>query len=133
VGVVPTPDCSAIAPEDVSFVIGDTPFGLDFDDGKWPAPYTGSAFVPVHGVYGTWKGARVVVIAVDPATGMPRAGSNLPSVSSGAMGDFATGWDDGKRLHGRPAAVAFAPDGRLFIANDNNGDILWIAPLELAR
>ena len=49
------------------------------------------------------------------------------------MDVFATGWDDGSREHGRPAAVAFAADGRLFLGNDNNGDIFWIAPLDLAR
>jgi glucose/arabinose dehydrogenase len=47
----------------------------------------------------------------------------------GGMSDFATGWDDATLSHGRPAAVAFAPDGRLFVANDNNGVIFWIAPM----
>ena len=32
-------------------------------------------------------------------------------------------------LHGRPAALTFAPDGRLFLANDNDGSIIWIAPV----
>ena len=50
---------------------------------------------------------------------------------TGAMATFATGWDDGTRSHGRPAVVAFAPDGRLFLGNDTNGDIVWIAPLTL--
>jgi hypothetical protein len=35
------------------------------------------------------------------------------------------------RAHGRPTVVAFAPDGRLFMGNDTNGDIIWIAPMEL--
>jgi glucose/arabinose dehydrogenase len=131
--VMPRPDCSGTTPEDVSFVIGDTPFGVDFEPGKWPDPFAGAAFVPVHGAYGTWAGARLVVIAVDSSTGLPKPGSNLPNVSNGAMGDFARGWDDGTRRHGRPAAVVFAPDGRLFLGNDNNGDIFWIAPLELQR
>ena len=43
--------------------------------------------------------------------------------------DFATGWDDGTLSHGRPAAVAFSPDGRLFLSNDQKGDIYWFAPL----
>jgi len=131
--ITPPPDCSRVTPESVSFLIGDTPFSVDFDLGKWPAPYTGAAFVAVHGAYGTWAGARLVVVDVDPGTGLPRPGTSLPNVSNGAMDVFATGWDDGTRLHGRPAAVAFAADGRLFLGNDNNGDILWIAPLELAR
>jgi hypothetical protein len=45
------------------------------------------------------------------------------------MMDFATGWDDGKQDHGRPAAIAFSPDGRLFIGNDINGVIVWVAPV----
>jgi glucose/arabinose dehydrogenase len=131
--IVPAPDCSGTTPETVSFLIGDTPFGVDFEPGKWAAPYSGAAFVTVHGAYSTWTGARLVVIDVDPATGLPRPGSNLPDVSNGAMGVFGTGWDDGTRAHGRPSAIAFAPDGRLFIGNDNNGDIFWVAPLDLAR
>ncbi len=58
--------------------------------------------------------------------------TDLAGMSSGAMSDFMTGYDDGLHLHGRPANVAFAADGRLFLGNDNNGDILWIAPLDLA-
>jgi glucose/arabinose dehydrogenase len=45
------------------------------------------------------------------------------------MVDFATGWDDGTQTHGRPATVTFSADGRLFVANDNNGVVFWIAPL----
>ncbi len=126
-------DCSNVTPESVSFLIGDTPFGVDFEPGRWAPPYSGAAFVPVHGAYGSWAGARLVVVGVDPATGLLRAGSNLPNVSSGAMGIFASGWDDGTHAHGRPSSVAFAADGRLFLGNDNNGDIIWIAPLDLGR
>jgi hypothetical protein len=43
--------------------------------------------------------------------------------------DFATGWDDNTKSHGRPTNVAFAADGRLFLGNDQNGHIVWIAPL----
>jgi glucose/arabinose dehydrogenase len=129
----PVPDCSRIAPEDVSFVIGDTPFSFDFERGVWSAPYRGSVFVPLHGEAGTWKGARVVAIDVNPDTGLPLAATNLPGVSPGGMRDFVTGWDDGSRLHGRPAAVEFSSDGRMFVGNDNDGVIFWVAPLELRR
>ena len=129
--VVPVPNCAGVAAEEDSFIIGDTPFGLDFEPGLWPAPYTGSAFVATHGAAGSWTGARVVAIAVDPGTGMPQMGSNVSGQDSGAMTDFATGWDDGTLSHGRPAAVTFAPDGRLFMTNDNNGVIFWVAPLSL--
>jgi glucose/arabinose dehydrogenase len=133
----PKPDCSTVTPDDVSFLIGDTPFGLDFERGGWPAPYTRSVFVALHGDAGQWIGARVVAVATDPTTGRPQAGTTNTDggVSSGAMSDFATGWDDkvAPRAHGRPAAVEFASDGRMFVGNDNNGDIFWIAPLDLPR
>jgi hypothetical protein len=52
-------------------------------------------------------------------------------MSTGSMVDFATGWDDGTRSHGRPANVAFAPDGRLFLGNDIDGLIVWFAPIDM--
>jgi hypothetical protein len=49
------------------------------------------------------------------------------------MVDFATGWYDvnagHSTGHGRPATVSFSSDGRLFLGNDNDGTIIWIAPL----
>jgi hypothetical protein len=34
--------------------------------------------------------------------------------------------------HGRPASITFAPDGRMFIGNDINGDIIWVSPVAAA-
>jgi glucose/arabinose dehydrogenase len=129
------PDCSKIVPEDVSFLIGDTPFGVDFEPGKWPVPYRYNAFVPLHGTAGPWLGARLVSVAVDPNTGdlLPSTTLGTVGTAGGGMRNFATGWDDATTMHGRPAAVAFAEDGRLFLANDNTGDIVWIAPFTLER
>ena len=129
--VMPVPDCSMVASESASFVIGHTPFDLDFEKGKWPAPWNNRVYVPLHGAAGSWIGARLVGVELDPVTGELLPGSDLGGSSSGALADFATGWDDHTLSHGRPAAVAFADDGRLFLANDNNGDIIWIAPLGL--
>ncbi len=129
--VLPVPDCSNVAAENNSFVIGNTPFDLDFETGKWPAPWNNRVYVPLHGAAGTWAGARVVAIEMDPVTGGLLPGSDLGGSSSGAMADFASGWDDMTLSHGRPAAVAFGADGRLFLGNDNHGDIIWIAPLGL--
>ena len=132
--VVPQGDCSNVTPDDVSFLIGDTPFGFDFEGGKWPAPYAGAVFVPLHGAAGSWTGARVVSVTTDPVTGRPNPGTSAEGgTSGGAMTDFATGWDDQTRAHGRPAAIEFASDGRMFVGNDNNGDIFWVAPLDLPR
>jgi glucose/arabinose dehydrogenase len=130
-GQPPSTDCSGVAAETNSFYIGDTPFGVDFEAGKWKSPWTNQAFVVLHGAAGSWTGARMVAIQMDPTTGLPKPGSNMTSekTNTGAMVDFATGWDDGSLAHGRPAAVAFSGDGRLFVANDNNGVIFWIAPM----
>ncbi len=53
--------------------------------------------------------------------------------SGNTLLEFATGWDDNVRDHGRPAPVTFAPDGSMFLGNDNDGNIVWIAPFALAR
>jgi glucose/arabinose dehydrogenase len=124
-------DCSGVTPEDVGFYIGDTPFSFDFERGRWPAPYNGSVFVPLHGAAGSWKGARIVAVAIDPASGLPQKASDVTMTNEGALTDFATGWEDGTYSHGRPAAIAFAEDGRMFVGNDNDGSIFWVAPLDL--
>jgi hypothetical protein len=61
---------------------------------------------------------------VDEPSDRDTSGANTGSVT-----DFATGWDDHTLAHGRPAAVEYSSDGRLFVANDNNGEIFWIAPI----
>jgi glucose/arabinose dehydrogenase len=125
-GITPVPDCSQVVAESVAFIIGETPFGMEFEPGRWPAPFTNDLFVTLHGDFGTWVGARLAAISTDPVTGAPLAASDLDGGTGPAS--FATGWDDGKQDHGRPAALAMSPDGRLFLSNDANGDIVWIAP-----
>jgi glucose/arabinose dehydrogenase len=129
------PDCSRVVPETSSFLIGHTPFGLDFETGRWPAPWTGRVFVTLHGAYQSWTGARVVAVALDPNTGLPLPSSELPAAGTDPANllEFATGWDDGRQDHGRPAPLAFAPDGRLFLGDDQKGAVIWIAPIELMQ
>ncbi len=127
----PGTDCSTVTPEDVGFRIGDTPFGLAFTPASWPAAWQNHALVVTHGAAGTWTGARMVAVALDPATGLPMQGSNTGGTDTGSLVDFATGWDDTKRSHGRPAALDFAADGRLFVADDTLGFIFWIAPMTM--
>ena len=130
-GDVEPTDCSDVAAEDGAFIIGDTPFGIEFERGIWPAPWKDSAIVALHGAYGSWTGARVVTIETDPTTGELIKADDRDGQSKGGLRDFATGWDDGTRGHGRPAALAMSPDGRLFLANDATGQIIWIAPVGL--
>jgi glucose/arabinose dehydrogenase len=129
-GVPAGTDCSAVATDTNSFLIGETPFGLDFEPGLWPTPWTSNVFVVLHGHSGTWKGARVIAIPMDSTTGLPLPSNDLDGNEHG-MSDFATGWDDGTLSHGRPAAIAFSADGRLFLADDITGDIVWMAPIGL--
>lgn len=127
-GISGTPNCSSVASEKVAFEIGDTPFGFDFESHGWPAPFTKNILVATHGEVGSWSGARVVAIPTQ-SNGMPVMSSDL--VSESGLKDFASGWPLNSAAHsqGRPAAVAFATDGRLFIANDLDGDIFWVAPV----
>jgi glucose/arabinose dehydrogenase len=131
------PDCAGVAAESASFIIGHTPFGLDFETGQWPAPWTHRVFVTLHGEAGSWSGARMVAIALDPQSGLPLPATELPGGAGDPanMLEFATGWDSPKAMrdHGRPAPVAFAPDGRLFLGDDQKGAVIWIAPIGLAR
>lgn len=136
---MPQQDCSGVAAEINSFFVGNTPFDLDYELGRWPEPWGNRAYVPVHGAYGSWAKARLVAIELDAMTGQVLPGSDLMGPSTGAMEDFATGWGpltpqdiEETRRRGRPTVVAFAPDGRLFMGNDYNGDIIWIAPVGLA-
>ncbi len=122
----PTPDCSEVRSEEDSFVIDHTPFGLDFEQGSWAGTFQYRAFVANHGYFVSWYGARVLAIATDPRTGWPERAQETDA-GGAVMMDFATGWDDGAQDHGRPAAVTFAPDGRLFIGDDMNGVIVWVA------
>jgi glucose/arabinose dehydrogenase len=128
--VSPTPDCSRTVAESSSFIIGRTPFGFDFEPGFWPGLWRGRVYVALHGDNGSWTGARVVGIAINPSTGLPYPATELDGGSPATMTDFATGWDDGHFGHGRPADIAMSRDGRLFLANDTNGDIVWISPVE---
>jgi glucose/arabinose dehydrogenase len=129
-GAVPV--CSGVAPESEGFIIGETPFGIDFEPGNWPAPWTSRAFVTLHGEVTVWHGSRIVAVALDPTTGLPRNAADLDGgFDMQAAIDFAKGWDDGRRDHGRPAPVTFAPDGRLFLGDDYAGKVVWIAPVGL--
>jgi glucose/arabinose dehydrogenase len=106
--VVMNSDCANVTPESVSFVIGHTPFGIDFEAGKWGAPWGSRAFVALHGAVGSYVGSRVVAVSLDPNTGLPLAASDLQSGTSQQpnMMDFITGWDDGNQDRGRATAIS---------------------------
>jgi glucose/arabinose dehydrogenase len=128
--IMPTPDCSGVQADTNAFIVGSTPFGLDFEPGTWPDPYKNAVFIAMHGQVGNWIGTRVVSIKVDTATGTPFPSSNATGTTQGPMTDFVTGFNDcGRREHGRATDLTFAPDGRMFIASDEDGMIFWVAPI----
>lgn len=128
------PDCSGVTQESVSFIVGHTPFGIDFGPDGWPTPWNGRLFTMLHGDVGSFEGARIVAVPLDE-TGNLIAASEFDASSAANMLDFATGWFDEdaglSTTHGRPTAIAFAPDGRMFIGDDYEGLVAWIAPVTL--
>lgn len=112
-------DCGRAARELRAWPLHDTPFGMDFERGRWPEPYRGGFFVALHGEFQTWRNTKVVWSPVDPATGHP----------TGEWRDFLTGWGiSSQGIQGRVTDVVFRDDGRLFIADDQGGAIYWMAP-----
>ncbi|MDP3278435.1 MAG: hypothetical protein Q8Q09_24815 [Deltaproteobacteria bacterium] len=117
--------CANVTPGVATFPLSDTPFGMDWEPGVWPHPFNRSLFVALHGsFYSTprWAGARVVFGETD-AQGRP----------VGRFNDFVVGFGPSTPTLRRPADIAFAGDGRMYLADDRAGLILWIAPSDLRR
>lgn len=117
-------NCSGISREDATFPLNDTPFGLDWERGRWPLPFRDGIFVALHGSFYSqpaWAGARVVFAPTDPVTHAP----------NGPFLDFIRGFAPGGSNLDRPADIAFSPDGRLFVSDDMSGAIWWLAPESL--
>ncbi|MDP3275618.1 MAG: hypothetical protein Q8Q09_10515 [Deltaproteobacteria bacterium] len=114
--------CSDVRQEEVSIPIGDTPFGFDWERGRWPAPYRNGVFVALHGSFytGGFGGAGIVYFPTDPATGVPMRQSAVRFVE-------ATNGRPMPSLQ-RPTDVVFAPDGRMFVSDDYGGGVYMIAP-----
>ena len=115
--------CGGLATEHVVVPLHDTPFGLDFETGKFGAPYTYGVFSALHGSVGDWKGTGISWAPTDAKTHAP----------TGTFEVFASGWGLKGPLKGRATDVTFAPDGRLFVGDDMSGRIFWIAPRTLVR
>jgi glucose/arabinose dehydrogenase len=116
--------CGEVTKEDASFTLSNTPFGFDWERGLWPAPYKGAMFVALHGsAYSAmqYEGARIVYARTDPMTHAPIE----------AWQEFLGGFSRGGSTLSRPADVLFAPDGRMFFADDNGGRVYWMAPTSL--
>ena len=116
-----TESCDDVTKEEGSFALSDTPFGFDWESGRWPAPFTSAMFVALHGsAYSdpVWKGARIVYARTDPATHAPVEDWK----------DFLGGFGPMGTHLDRPSDIVFSRDGRMFFADDASGRVFWMAP-----
>ena len=132
-------DCSGVSQDTNSFLIGDTPFGFDFEQGYWPAPYNRSTpSSPSTARPASWCRRPRRLHPDGPEHRLPPAERRpLRRRHQGRpqrrhdrlrhrLGRRHPPWG---HQFARPAAVTFANDGRLFLSNDNNGVIVWISPM----
>jgi glucose/arabinose dehydrogenase len=114
--------CNDVRQEEVSIPLGDTPFGFDWERGRWPEPYRNGLFVALHGSFytGNFGGSGVVYLPTDPATGVPRRQSAVRFIE-------ATNGQPTPTLQ-RPTDVVFSPDGRMFVSDDYGGGVYMVAP-----
>ena len=94
------------------------PLGMAFYTGQqFPPEYRGSLFVAYHGSWNRSVPTGYKVVRVPFADGRP----------SGAVEDFATGWlTNDHKVFGRPVDVLTAPDGALYLSDDNGGMVYRI-------
>jgi glucose/arabinose dehydrogenase len=117
--------CDQATKEDATFPLSNTPFGFDWEPGKWPAPYTNGVFVALHGsAYSSppWNGTGIVYAPTDPQTHVPVQDWQT----------FQGGFGPGGSILDRPSDIAFSADGRMFISDDASGNVYWMAPATLA-
>ncbi len=111
-------DCGRVAASVQTYPLNNTPFGFDWAPSSWPAPYGGAFFVGLHGVVGSWTNTGVQWAPTDPTTHRPTRPTEF----------FARGWGRSAAIRGRVADLVFAPDGRMFFSDDQDGGIYWVAP-----
>jgi glucose/arabinose dehydrogenase len=126
-------DCSGQTVARVVFPAYETPIGATFypehptGAHAFPEAYHGGAFVTLHG---SWHQPpvppRVVVVPMNGDT--PKTPVNWDDPTT-QWKDFVSGFQNasGQRL-ARPTGVAVAPDGTLFVSDDEDGGILRIRP-----
>ncbi len=103
---------------DVLFEAHSAPLDIAFIPDSWPEEYRGDALVALHGSYGASDPTGYKVVRVPFDDGRP----------TGGYENFMTGfWVSGDKpaeVWGRPAALAFGPDGGLYVSDDL-GNTIW--------
>ena len=96
-----------------------------------PAQYAGGLFVTMHGSWHTQNGVpvappRVAFVPMNADTPASPVNWNDPTKQ---WSDFVSGFQraDGSRI-GRPSGIAVGPQGDLFVADDDTGNIYRIRP-----
>lgn len=93
------------------------PLGLAFYTGTaFPAQYRGDLFIAFHGSWNRTVPTGYKVVRVRIKDGKPAG-----------IEDFASGWLDGFRVHGRPTDVIVGPDGALYVSDDRADRIYRIS------
>lgn len=112
-----------IAEPEAMFESHSAVMGLAFDNGKMlPGDYKGDAFAALKGSWNKAEPTGYKVVRVPFENGKP----------TGTYENFVTGFwvsgEDRAEVWGRPADVAQAPDGSLYIVDDTGGTIWRVIP-----
>ncbi len=92
------------------------PLGMVFYEGsQFPEAYRGDLFVALHGSWNRSERTGYELIRVRVDGGRPVS-----------YEEFATGWLSGGRVSGRPVYPAVAPDGSLYLSDDEGGRVYRI-------
>lgn len=96
-----------------------------------PGQYAGGAFVAMHGSWHTQNGISIAPprVAFVPMSGDTPASAVDWSDPTKQWSDVVSGFQhaDGSRI-GRPTGVAIGPQGDLFVADDQTGNIYRVRP-----
>jgi glucose/arabinose dehydrogenase len=112
--------CQSVQQPLVKMQAHSAPLGMDFypmNATQFPANYRNSLYIAFHGSWNRTAPTGYKVVRI------PLHNGNV----AGPPEDFITGWlNSNGSVSGRPAGVTFAPDGTLFVSDDNNGTIYHI-------
>lgn len=130
-GTNPQPGFAAMAPDKVkASLTPDVLFephsaAMDFvfwTGAKVPAAYAGHAIVALKGSWNRADPTGYKVVRVPFANGRPTGGYD------NFMTGFWVGGEDKAEVWGRPADVAQAPDGTIYVVDDTGGTIWRVTP-----
>jgi glucose/arabinose dehydrogenase len=108
--------CRGTTPPALGIQAHSAPLGMVFYEGSdFPAEYRGDLFLALHGSWNRSERTGYKLVRVRVEQGRPVS-----------YEDFASGWLRNGRVSGRPVYPAVAPDGSLFLSDDEGGRIYRI-------